>query len=107
MTQKANAENQQPPGWRFRLGVVVFVIGFSSPLLIPLVSTSALSAKWKAILSGVLAVGIPEVFSIVAIAIMGKSGFNYMKERVFGFLKKHGPPQPGLPFSFPLLWLPH
>ena len=92
MTQKTDAEKQQPLGWRFRLGVVVFIIGFSSPLLIPLVSASALSAKWKAVLSGVLAVGIPEVFSIVAIAIMGKSGFNYMKERVFGFLKKHGPP---------------
>jgi hypothetical protein len=36
--------------------------------------------------------GIPKVFSIAAIAIMGKSGFNYMKGRIFRFLKKHGPP---------------
>jgi len=92
MTQQADGAEQKPPGWRFRLGLIIFVIGFSSPLLIPLVSASDLSTKWKAVLSGALAVGIPEVFSIVAIAIMGKSGFNYMKARIFGFLKKHGPP---------------
>ena len=92
MIQQAGAAEQQPPGWRFRLGLIIFVVGFSSPLLIPLVSASDLSTKWKAVLTGALALGVPEVFSIVAIAIMGKSGFNYMKERIFGFLKKHGPP---------------
>jgi hypothetical protein len=77
--------------WRLRLGLVVFVIGFLSPLLIPLVTTSELPTKWKALISGALAVGIPELFSIAAIAIMGKPGFNYIKERFFAFLKKHGP----------------
>ena len=77
--------------WRLRLGVIVFVIGFLSPLLIPLVTASELLTKWKAVISGCLAVGIPELFSIAAIAIMGKSGFNYIKERFFGFLKKYGP----------------
>ena len=77
--------------WRLRLGVIVFVIGFLSPLLIPLVTASELPTKWKAVISGCLAVGIPELFSIAAIAIMGKSGFNYIKERFFGFLKKYGP----------------
>ena len=77
--------------WRLRLGVIVFVIGFLSPLLIPLVTASELPTKWKAVISGCLAVGIPELFSIAAIAIMGKSGFNYIKERFFSFLKKYGP----------------
>ncbi|MEK6193764.1 MAG: hypothetical protein N2F24_06005, partial [Deltaproteobacteria bacterium] len=63
--------------WRLRLGLIVFVIGFLSPLLIPLVTAAELSMKWKAVISGCLAVGIPELFSITAIAIMGKSGFNY------------------------------
>ena len=39
-----------------------------------------------------LAVGIPEVFTVAAVAIMGKSGYNLIKERIFSFLKKHGPP---------------
>ena len=75
-----------------RLGLIILVVGFASPLAIPLVSSSGLSAKWKTLISGALAVGIPELFSIVAIAIMGKSGFNFIKERFFGFIKKYGPP---------------
>jgi hypothetical protein len=92
MNQKTAAAEQQPTGWRFHLGLTILVIGFLSPLCIPLVTASGLPAQWKAVISGALAVGIPEVFSIVAIAIMGKSGFNYIKQRIFGFLKKHGPP---------------
>ncbi len=92
MTQKTEPAEQQPPGWRFRLGLIIFVIGFISPLSIPLVTASELPTQWKAVISGALAIGVPEVFSIVAIATMGKSGFNYMKKRIFGFLKKHGPP---------------
>ena len=92
MTQKKYTAEQQPPGWRLRLGLTILVIGFSSPLLIPLLAASSLSTKWKSLISGALALGIPEVFSIVAIAIMGKSGFNYMKDRIFTFLKKHAPP---------------
>jgi hypothetical protein len=77
--------------WRLRLGLIVFIIGFLSPLLIPLVTDSELPTKWKAVISTCLAVGIPELFSIVAIAIMGKPGYNYIKVRFFAFLKKHGP----------------
>jgi hypothetical protein len=83
-------EGSQTP-WRLRLGLIVFITGFLSPLLIPLVTGSDLSTKWKAVISGCLALGIPELFSIVAIAIMGKPGYNYIKAMFFAFLKKHGP----------------
>jgi hypothetical protein len=33
-----------------------------------------------------------EVLGIVAVAVMGKSGYAYIKNRVFGFLKQCGPP---------------
>ena len=93
MTQTTASKTVQPQAeWRLHLGLIILVVGFLSPLTIPLVTASELSARWKAIISGSLAVGIPEVFSIVAIAIMGKAGFNYIKARIFGFLKKHGPP---------------
>jgi hypothetical protein len=93
MTQTTASKTVQPQAeWRLQLGLIILVVGFLSPLTIPLVTASELSARWKAIISGSLAVGIPEVFSIVAIAIMGKAGFNYIKARIFGFLKKHGPP---------------
>lgn len=88
------ATKPEPPraGWRLRLGLVVLIIGFLSPLLIPLVAASGLPARWKAVISGALALGIPEVFSLIAVAIMGKSGFHYIKARVLSFLKKYGPP---------------
>jgi hypothetical protein len=77
---------------RFRLGLTILIVGWFSPLLIPLVAMTSLTAKWKTIISGLLAVGIPEVFTIAAIAVLGKSGYNLIKERIFSFLKKHGPP---------------
>jgi len=80
-------------GWRLRLGLVIFISGFLSPLLIPLVTASRLSTQWKTVISGALAVGIPEIFSIVAIAVMGKSGFNYIKGRFFILINKYGPPE--------------
>lgn len=39
-------------------------------------------------ISGILLVGGPEVFSVVAIAIMGKPGFIYIKSRVFTLFKR-------------------
>ena len=85
------AKDPEQPNWRFRIGVILFVASWCSPLLIPLVATSDLPTRWKTIVSGALAVGIPEIGTILAIAIMGKSGFETMKHRIFGFLKKHGP----------------
>lgn len=85
------AEDFEQSSFRFRTGVMVIIVSWCSPLLIPLVTTSNLSAQWKTLLSGALAVGIPEIGTILAIAIMGKSGFDTMKYRIFGFLKKHGP----------------
>ena len=85
-------EIPQQTGWRLHLGLFIFVIGFASPLLIPVVTATNLPAAWKTFISGALAVGIPEVFSIIAVAIMGKQGFDAIKARFFAFLKKHGPP---------------
>jgi len=76
---------------RFRLGTSIFIIGFCSPVLIPFVTATDLSLKWKATLSGALALGIPELFSIIAIAIMGKQGFIHLKEIVAKYFKKYGP----------------
>jgi hypothetical protein len=93
MTQTAEKRTgQSPTGLRFRLGLTILIVGWLSPLLIPVVTRTSLGTEWKTIISGLLAVGIPEVFTVAAIAIMGKSGFNLIKERIFSFIKKHGPP---------------
>jgi len=93
MTQGAATKAGQPHGGlRFRLGLTILIVGWLSPLLIPIVTRTSLATEWKTIISGLLAVGIPEVFTVAAIAVMGKSGFNLIKERIFSFFKKHGPP---------------
>ena len=92
MEQKAMTTEQPRAGWRFRLGLTILIVGWLSPLLIPVVTRTSLATEWKTIISGLLAVGIPEVFTVAAIAIMGKSGYNLIKERIFSFFKKHGPP---------------
>jgi hypothetical protein len=33
-----------------------------------------------------------EVLGIAAVAVMGKPGYAYIKNRIFGFLKQYGPP---------------
>jgi hypothetical protein len=92
MNKYIDSENEQPRiTWRLRLGLAIFIIGFASPLLIPVITATDLTSGWKTAISGVLALGIPEVFTIMAIAIMGKAGFNAIKIRFFSFIKKHGP----------------
>jgi len=78
---------------RLVIGAIVFIVGFMAPLLIPLVTKSDLSIAWKTTLSGLLMAGIPELFMVITIAILGKEGYQYLKGKVMVFLKKHGPPQ--------------
>jgi hypothetical protein len=81
-----------PSSKKLFIAGTIFVVGFLTPLLIPFVTSSSLSTGWKATLSGLLALGIPELFMIIAAAVAGKEGFNYIKSKLYGFLKKHGPP---------------
>jgi hypothetical protein len=44
------------------------------------------------VLSGALAVGVPEVMMVAATAVMGKVGFAELKRRFGGFFRRYGPP---------------
>ncbi len=87
MTNTETAEPPQP-GPKFYTGVTVLVIGFLLPLLFPFVAYLDVSTEVRTLISGILLVGGPEVFSIIAIAIMGKSGYIYIKSKVFALLKR-------------------
>ena len=79
--------------WRLKSGIVLFLLSIALPLLgIPAVATFSLSTTMAAAVSGGLLIGA-EILGLVAVAVMGKSGFAFIKNRVFGFLKQHGPPQ--------------
>ena len=77
---------------KLTIGGFVLVIGFLCPLLIPLVVASNLSAATKSIISGLLAFGIPEVFMLIAIAIMVKTGYKHIKQIAKTYFKKFAPP---------------
>lgn len=77
---------------RLYIGGIVIVIGFLSPLLIPLITATNWSIGLKSAISGLLALGIPEVFMIIGVAILGKEGYQFLKDKLFGFLKQFAPP---------------
>jgi len=91
MTEPSQAE-VPAAGWRLKLGVALFGLSILLPVLgVPLVAVMGLSGGTVATLSGALLAGA-EVVGIIAVAVMGKSGYAYIKNRVFGFLKQYGPP---------------
>ena len=73
---------------RFVVGGALFVGGFLSPLLLPLVTRSDLPGNWKAILSTGLVAGLPEVGMLLAVAVLGKQGFAQLKEMFFSKFRK-------------------
>ncbi len=91
MTENQIIEQDVPMGWRFRFGLFFFVLGWVCPLFIPLVTSLNLTAETKTYLSGFLLIGAPEVFSIISIVILGKPGFEYIKSKVFSFIKRAVP----------------
>jgi hypothetical protein len=93
MTLDNQTARPRLPLWRFYLGLLFFGLSLTTPVFIPLVTASGLSAAWKTAIGGLLVFGIPQLFTLAAIAILGKSGFNYLKSKLFGFLKGYAPPQ--------------
>ena len=84
--------SKKPPTARLWIGVIVLVTGFLSPLLIPLILSSGFSSGVKSVISGLLAFGIPELFMLIAVGVMGKEGFNYLKRYSSLVLRRYGPP---------------
>lgn len=76
---------------RLIFGGIILVVGFMSPLLIPLVTGTDWSVGIKTTLSGLLAFGIPEVFMLIAVAVLGKQGYEFLKAKALRYLKQFAP----------------
>ena len=90
----AEASQAEVPaaGWRLKLGVTLFALSILLPVIgVPLVVAMRLSTTTVATVSGIL-LASAEVLGIVAVAVMGRPGYAYIKNRVFGFLRQYGPP---------------
>lgn len=91
--QKTDPNNLPTAKRKIIIGTVVFVLGQLSPLiLIPVVVSLDLSSGWTTALSGLLMFGFPELAILASVAIMGKQGFNFFKQKIFGYFKKVAPP---------------
>lgn len=92
MPARVSNSDLSPPRGRLLVGSGVLIFGWLCPLFVPLVLASALPGEWKTVLSGLLLLGIPEVFTLAAVAILGKAGFEYLKGLLFGLLRTLAPP---------------
>ncbi len=113
MNSRSGKADPPAQGWRFRTGLSLFVLGGISPVFVPLAAAMHISPEWKTIVSGLLVLGIPELLWLAAATIMGKSGFDYLKGKAFGFLRRYAPADVVSPtryrvglalFLMPLLW---
>jgi len=91
MSEQYQQNPSKPPTGRLVWGTIILVVGFLSPALIPAVIASGWSTGVITVLSGLLAFGIPELFMIIAVAVMGKEGLAFLKKQFFGFLQRYVP----------------
>ena len=80
-------------GWRFALGTVVLVGAYAAWPLIPVVMMTDLEPGIKAGLSGLLG-ATPFISKFVALAIMGRPAYYFLKRTVFSRLRRRAPAQP-------------
>ena len=79
--------------WRFKLGFTLLALAMLSPAATIFIGYSDLATELKIGLSGLFLLGIPEVFTVLAIIVLGKEGFNKIKDAAFKMLRKYGPPK--------------
>ena len=98
--------------WRFKLGILIFILAFALWLLIPLAASLGVPGARIAALTGTIFVA-NKVLLVTCIAVMGKAGFQQLKTTVFGHAKRLAPSRKVGPlrhaigivmFSLPLIW---
>ena len=74
-------------GWRFALGTIVLVGAYAAWPLIPVVMMTDLEPGIKAGLSGLLG-ATPFMSKFVALAIMGRPAYYFLKRTVFNRIRR-------------------
>lgn len=74
-------------GWRFALGTVVLVGAYAAWPLIPVVLAADIPPSLKAALSGLFG-ATPFLSKFVAIAVMGRPAYYFLKRVVFSRLRR-------------------
>ncbi len=75
-------------GFRYGTAISVLVVFQLAPLLIPIVWVTDLSVPMKSGLSALLALGIPEIGVLLAIALIGKAEVRRLWSRLKRCLRR-------------------
>ena len=87
MRHTLGAAAEMPPKGSLVVGGALFLLAWLCPLFVPVVTAGNLPIAWKAAASGVLLIGLPELLTLAAIAVLGQSGYRYLKGRLLTALK--------------------
>lgn len=93
MTHEKPQNGDSLPKSRLLLGGAIFILTQLAPIYIPLIAASGLTIGWKAFLSSLCVVGIPDLGILVSVALLGKPGFNYLRGRVFQSIRRYALPK--------------
>lgn len=88
-SSQANVEPHSA-GWRFKLGIAIICFMLGSWLLVPVAAAVGVAGSKIAALTGVLFIS-NKVLLILVIGIMGKSGFQQLKSKMFGYVSSLAP----------------
>jgi hypothetical protein len=78
-------------GWRFALGTVIIVGSYAAWPLIPIVLAADLAPGVKAALSGLFG-ATPFLSKLIAIALMGRPAYYFLKRTVYSRLRRQARP---------------
>lgn len=80
-------------GWRFKLGIFIFIFAFALWLLVPLAASMNVPGPRIAAVTGAIFVA-NKVLMLTCIAVMGKAGFQRLKGMAFGYARGLAPSGP-------------
>jgi hypothetical protein len=73
-------------GWRFKLGILIFVLAFSLWLFIPLAAALQASVAHTAAGTGAI-FAVNKALLLVCVAVLGRAGFQRLKAMVSAYVK--------------------
>lgn len=79
------------PGARLIIASIIILLSLGSVAFIPLILMLPVSDEMKASLSGLMVIGLPQLLMFISITIVGKEGYQFLKQKFFGILKKSLP----------------
>jgi hypothetical protein len=70
------------PGWRPKVGLLLFILALVSPLLVPLVLATDLPREARGAIAGLLLFGVPMALMLAVVALIGQPAFLFLKSRI-------------------------